>query len=141
MQLRQASPRRQGDLGESLAACWLAQVGYRVWIPFGHSPDCDLIAQDGDQLLRVQVKTSTVFRNDRWNITVCTRGGNQSWSGTVKRLEQTRYDYLFVQVADGRKWFIPADEVGGGAGLLLGGPKYERFEVGDAVGEAGFEPA
>jgi hypothetical protein len=144
MDLRQANPRRQGDIGESLAAAWLARAGYRLWIPFGHSPDADLIAEDeGNRLHRVQVKTSTYFHHGRWAITVCTRGGNRSWSGQVKLLEAGRYDYLFVLVADGRMWFIPSDQVGGKSGLLLGGPKYADFEVyfRASVGEAGFEPA
>jgi Holliday junction resolvase-like predicted endonuclease len=48
MQLRQANPRRQGDIGESLAVAWLAQAGYKLWVPFGHSPDADLIAEDDE---------------------------------------------------------------------------------------------
>ena len=57
------------------------------------------------------------------------RGGNQSWSGLVKRLDQKRCDYLFVHVADGRRWFIPAAAVDGGTHIVLGGPKYAAFEV------------
>jgi hypothetical protein len=129
IELRQTHSRRQGDIGEAIAASWLAQSGYGVWIPFGHSPDCDLIAQKDGELFRVQVKTSTVFRNGRFNVSVATRGGNQSWSGRVKRLDPNKYDYLFVLVADGRMWFIPAGEVGGGSGILLGGPKYADYEV------------
>jgi hypothetical protein len=49
--------------------------------------------------------------------------------GLVKRLDATRYDFLFVLAADGRRWFIPADRVSGGIGLRLGGPKYAEFEV------------
>jgi hypothetical protein len=60
---------------------------------------------------------------------ICTRGGNQTWNGLVKRFSATRCDYLFVLVADGRRWFIPAGAVEGGSGLLLGGPKYVEFEV------------
>lgn len=82
------------------AAEWLTRSGYGVWIPLGHSPDIDLLAQREDRFLRVQVKTATVFT-----------------------------------------WFIPAAEVGGTTVLLLGGPKYARFEVDSLVGEAGFEPA
>jgi hypothetical protein len=144
MQLRHENPRRQGDIGESLAVAWLAQAGYRLWLPFGHSPDADLIAEDEERrLLRVQVKTSTYFRKGRWAITVCTRGGNQSWAGQVKVLDADRYDYLFVLVGSGRMWFVPSDQVGGRSGLLLGGPKYAPFEVylRSSVGEAGFEPA
>ncbi len=123
------SPRRQGDLGELSAMEWLASQGYGVNFPIGHSPDYDLIADDGDALLRVQVKTTTRYRKGRWDVMICTRGGNQSWNGTVKWFSSSRCDSLFVLVADGRRWFIPAEAVGGTSGLRLGGPKYAEFEV------------
>jgi len=44
-------------------------------------------------------------------------------------LDPTRFDYLFVLVGDGRRWFIPADRVEGVRGLTLGGAKYAEFEV------------
>ena len=123
------SPRRQGDLGELSAMEWLGSPGYAVFYPIGHSPDCDLIVDDGCALQRVQVKTTTRWRNRRWEVMSCTRGGNQSWSGLVKRFSSDRCDWLFVLVGDGRRWFIPADVVEGGSGLLLGGPKYSAYEV------------
>ena len=120
------SPRRQGDIGELSAMEWLSSQGYAVYYPIGH---CDLIADDGDALLRVQVKTSTRCRNRRWEVMICTRGGNRSWSGTVKLFSPSRCDRLFVLVADGRRWFIPARAVEAGTALLLGGPKYSEFEI------------
>jgi hypothetical protein len=123
------SPRRQGDLGELSAMKWLASKGYAVFYPIGHSPDCDLILDDGHALRRVQVKTTTRWRNRRWEVMLCTRGGNQSWNGIVKRFSPSRCDRLFVVVADGRRWFIPAERVAAGTDLLLGGPKYAEFEV------------
>ena len=129
LELRQANPRRQGDIGEMTAAEWLTRNGYGVWIPLCHSSDVDLIAEGEGSYYRIQVKTATVFRNGRYEVSLATRGGNQSWSGCVKTLDPTRYDYLFILVADGRKWFIPAAEVGGTSGILLGGPKYAGFEV------------
>jgi hypothetical protein len=128
--MRTLSPRRQGDLGELSAMEWLASQGYGIWLPVGHSPDCDLIADDGETLVRVQVKTSTQHSpTGRWKIDVCTRGGNQSWNGIVKRFSASRCDRLFVLVADGRRWFIPAGAVEAGTALHLGGPKYAEFEV------------
>ena len=123
------SPRQQGDLGEFSALEWLGAQGYGVWFPFGHSPHVDLIADDGEQLLRVQVKTTTQYRHGRWAVTICTRGGNRSWNGLVKHFSAERCDWLFVLVGDGRRWFIPAGAVGGGTKLNLGGPKYAEFEV------------
>jgi hypothetical protein len=123
------SPRRQGDLGELSAIDWLGSHGYALYLPLGHSPDVDLIADDGQVLLRVQVKTCTVYRNSRWGVTLCTRGGNRSWNGLVKRFDAARCDRLFVLVADGRRWYVPAQEVSGGSGIALGGPKYAEFEI------------
>ena len=123
------TPREQGDIGERAALCWLVGRGAHVLIPFGHSPHYDLGADLDGQLVRVQVKTSTCRQNQRWAVTLCTRGGNQSWNGLVKYLDPSRFDYLFVLVGDGRQWFIPSDRLGGGRGLVLGGPKYSRFEV------------
>jgi Holliday junction resolvase-like predicted endonuclease len=123
------SPRRQGDLGELSAMEWLASRGHAVFYPIGHSPDIDLIADDGQTLQRVQVKTTTQRRSNRWEVTLCTRGGNRSWSGLVKRFNASRCDSLFVLVADGRRWFVPATSVAAASKLILGGPKYAGYEI------------
>ena len=119
----------QGDLGEASAIEWLASCGYPVWVPVGRSPDCDLITRIDGRLLGVQVKTCRRLFNGRFQVMVCTKGGNQSWNGVVKRFSAARCDWLFVLVADGRRWFIPATEVGGGSAIALGGPKYAPYEV------------
>ncbi len=123
------NPREQGDWGELSAMVWLGSKGATVAIPVFHSPDWDLIAEMDGRLLRVEVKTCTSWYRNRWSVSVCTRGGNQSWSGLVKRLDPSKYDYLFVLVADGRRWFIPAGALEGGSSIQLAGPKYAEFEV------------
>ena len=122
-------PRGQGDLGERSAMLWLGERGCGVFFPAFHSPDFDLVAEWGTGLQRVQVKTSTVFRKERWDVMVCTRGGNQSWSGVIKHLDPSLYDWLFVLVGDGRRWFLPSAEVEGTSSIRLGGPKYEAREI------------
>jgi Holliday junction resolvase-like predicted endonuclease len=84
---KRLKPREQGDIGELSAMEWLASKGAHIYVPIGHSPDVDLIAEVGDRLLRVEVKTSNC-RNERgsWNISIATHGGNQSWTGLVKVL-------------------------------------------------------
>jgi hypothetical protein len=42
---RAVNRRVQGDLGELSAMEWLASKGALVWIPVGHSPDVDLLAE------------------------------------------------------------------------------------------------
>jgi Holliday junction resolvase-like predicted endonuclease len=119
----------QGDLGEASAIEWLASRGYPVWVPVGRSPDCDLVTRIDGRLSSVQVKTCRRQFNGRFPVMVCTKGGIQSWNGVVKRFSATRCDWLFVLAADGRRWFIPSSEVGGGSGIMLGGPKYAAYEV------------
>lgn len=123
------SPRKQGDAGEFSAIQWLASIGASVFIPLGHSPDVDLVADLDGRLLRVQVKTCTRWDGRRFSVMLCTRGGNQSWNGLVKRLDPTRCDFVFIHVGDGRRWFIPASELGGGTAIVVGGPKYAAFEI------------
>jgi hypothetical protein len=122
-------PRGQGDQGEMSAILWLGSQGLPVFLPIGLSPDYDLVTDFGRGLVRVQVKTSSAFRKNRWEVAVCTRGGNRSWSGVVKYLDPARYDKLFVLVGDGRRWFIPAGAVEATAAMRLGGPKYSEFEI------------
>ncbi|MDP1847257.1 MAG: group I intron-associated PD-(D/E)XK endonuclease [Solirubrobacteraceae bacterium] len=128
---RRISPCEQGDIGERAAAVWLLEQPHiSVFVPFGHSPDTDLIAIIDNQIVRVQVKTSTLqLNNGRYQVSLATRGGNRSWSGLVERFSASRCEYLFVLVADGRQWFIPSAEVEGGTGIVVGGPKYAAFEV------------
>jgi hypothetical protein len=108
---------------------WFASKGALVCVPVGHSPDFDFVAVQEKRLLRVQVKTCVAFRNNRWPVAVCTRGGNQSWNGLVKRFDAAKCDFLFAVVGDGRRWCIPSAALEGGTRIALGGPRYAMFEV------------
>src|SRR4051794_40520803 len=101
-----------------------------VAIPLGHAPDADLVVWDGARWAGVQVKTTgRLDPKGRFVAMLCTRGGNQSWNGLVKHFSAERCDYLFVLVADGRRWLIPAERVEGRTAICLGGPKYAEYEV------------
>ena len=104
--------------------------GSIVSVPFGHCPDYDLVADFDGRLLKVQVKTSRRRnRQGRWEVMLGTRGGNQSWNGRAKTFHASRYDALFVLVADGRCWYIPSSAIEGTRGICLGGRKYAEHEV------------
>jgi hypothetical protein len=131
---RRINRRQQGDLGEASAVEWLLSKNAVVLVPFGHSPDYDLAAQVGDQLLRVQVKTSTQVSmgpdgHRRSSVALATSGGNRSWDGTRKLIDPTRFDYLYVHTGGGRRWFIPAAALDGHSSIVLGGPKYCEYEI------------
>jgi PD-(D/E)XK nuclease superfamily protein len=123
------TPRRQGDAGELSAINWLFSAGADVYVPLFTDADVDLIADFGGHVDRVQVKTSTYWRENRWEVMLATRGGNQSWSGRVKVLDPSRCDRLFVHVGEGRRWYIPAKVLGGSTHIVLGGPKYATYEI------------
>ena len=109
---------------------WLTSKGARIYVPVGHSPDVDLVAEINGVILRVEVKTAThQTPAGRWDVQIATRGGNQSWNGVAKYFDRDRCDYLFVHVADGRRWLIPSGAIDGRTGLSLGGPKYSDYEV------------
>jgi Holliday junction resolvase-like predicted endonuclease len=122
--------RAQGDIGEASAIEWLTTHGALVFVPLFRSPDYDLIAEMAGRLVRIEVKTTqSLTPVGNWCASICTRGGNQSWSGTTKCFDPARCDFLFVHVGDGRRWFIPAARVEARRGIVLGGRKYAQFEV------------
>src|SRR5918992_5245219 len=93
--------RQQGDLGEASAIEWFTRLGATILVPFGHSPDYDLIADLDGRLVRVQVKTSTQFTQTpeghaRRVVSLRTCGGNRSWTGVAKEIDPERVDFLFV---------------------------------------------
>lgn len=108
---------------------WLVGRGYDVYMPLGHSADCDFVADIDGRLERVQVKTSICRQGDRYAVMLATKGGNRSWTGTVKRFSAERCDRLFVLVGDGRRWWIPSTCVEARTAVVLGGPKYAEYEV------------
>ena len=73
-------------MGEASAIEWLTRMGASVLVPFGHSPDYDLVAEVEGRLLRIQVKTSTFVDRTpnghrRWQVQIATNGGNQAPNG------------------------------------------------------------
>jgi bifunctional DNA-binding transcriptional regulator/antitoxin component of YhaV-PrlF toxin-antitoxin module len=87
-----------------------------------------------ERLLRIQVKTSTQETqtpdgHPRCVVALATCGGNQSWTGITKRIDPSRFDYLFALTARGRRWLIPSVELEGRNAISLGGPKYAEYEI------------
>jgi hypothetical protein len=123
------TPREQGDWSERSAIIWLLEHGAAVFAPIGHSPDFDLIAvltaRPSASRSRAPVAAQTGGGSSPYVRGAGTRAGTASSSVSTR----PRYDYLFVAVADGRRWWVPSNLVGGGNAIMLGGPKYAAFEV------------
>src|SRR5690348_11671388 len=87
---RAVNRRVQGDIGELSAMEWLASRGATVWVPFNHSPHVDLMAEWDDRLSAGQnldLPMASESGGDRWKVSICTNGGNQSWTGLTKRFD------------------------------------------------------
>ena len=85
--------RQQGAIGVGRAIAHYSSKGYAVFIPVSDVSRYDLIVDTGEKLLRVEVKTTRSVRND---VSLRTLGGNQSWSGEIKRISSSDCDIVFV---------------------------------------------
>ena len=107
--------RQQGDLGEASAIEWFTRAGAVVSTPLGHSPDYDLIADFGEQPLRVQAKTSTQVTVELRTVTsdfsVHARDERRQseLEPTSTKLDRPESSTAFVLLrATGRRWLIPS---------------------------------
>ena len=118
------TPRRQGDAGELSAIKWLFSAGAEVYVPLFTGPDVDLIADFGDRVDRVQVKTSTCWVNNRFVVTHVHAGWQQE-------LERARQATRAVAVRLGVRRTSATDAagtylrhaLGGGRSIRVGGPE------------------
>lgn len=104
--------KKQGDWGLGQAIGHFTAIGWTVSIPLTDSQDYDMIVDNGVQLLRVQVKTTT-FRAPSGNymVSLTVKGGNRSYN-TIKKFDRTKVDAIFIVTADNVKYLIPTENVG-----------------------------
>jgi len=100
--------KRVGDVSEAQVILALAKMGVDVLIPFGENHRYDIVADDGEKLVRIQVKTGR--RRNGVIVYACSsthahRGGrNRPYFGEI--------DYLAVFCPDtGKVYLLPEDEL------------------------------
>ncbi|MFF8406942.1 group I intron-associated PD-(D/E)XK endonuclease [Streptomyces sp. NPDC015684] len=54
----QLSPKARGELTEAIVIAKLVECGYQVSLPFGDNQRYDVVADDGERLHRIQIKTA-----------------------------------------------------------------------------------
>lgn len=131
---RSINRRQQGDLGEASAIEWFTSKGALVLVPFGHSPDYDLVAAIGNRVKTTTQQARTANGHPRFPVSLTTCGGNQSWNGVVKTVDPETIDYLFAHTGSGRRWLIPSTDIEGKRSVRLGGPRYAQFEIEPGTG-------
>jgi PD-(D/E)XK endonuclease len=109
-----APPRTVGDRSEALVMAKLLQVYATVLLPFGAGARYDLVVDDGERLLKVQVKTGRLRAGAvRFNTCSSTAhwGGRKGYAGEI--------DYFGVYCPDNAAvYLVPVEHVGQIEGAL-----------------------
>src|SRR5580658_9853203 len=100
-----------GDRAEAMVIAALVCRGYLVSIPFGENHRYDLIADDGEQLLRIQVKSGRL-RNGIIDY-ACSSSHQHRRSGpTASRPYFGQIEYLAVYCpGNGKVYLVPESEL------------------------------
>jgi hypothetical protein len=119
--------KKQGDAGVGVAIGWFASQGWTVSVPLTDSQEYDLIT-DSEQLLRVQVKT-TSFKTAYgvFSVSLTVKGGNRTSVGKIKLFDPSKVDALFILTSDKSMYFIPSSVIKTNSVNL--GSKYQRYKV------------
>ncbi|HET6731126.1 group I intron-associated PD-(D/E)XK endonuclease [Mycobacterium sp.] len=111
------SRKRQGAIGVARAIAYYTGLGYTVFVPVADCARYDLIVDTGERLLRVEVKTSSQVKGE---FTLRTMGGNQSWSGIIKKLSEADCDKVFLHhVGTGKEREFDISELAGRSSVKL----------------------
>ena len=121
--------RLQGDAGLGIAIAYFSRIGAKVGIPLTDSQPYDLMVDDGYQLARVQVRTTTVREGRSYVVGLKTVGGNKTQIIT-KVFDPKAYEWLFVVCGDATAYLIPTTAITARYSIFLG-RRYERFRLED----------
>jgi hypothetical protein len=124
-----ANTRQQGDAGMGIAIAYFSRIGVRVGIPLTDSQPYDLMIDDGGQLSRVQVRTTTNREGRSYVVGLKTVGGNKTQLIT-KVFDPKAYEWLFVVCGDATAYLIPTTAITARYSIFLG-RKYEPFRLED----------
>lgn len=106
---------KQGTVSELLAASYFVQNGYIVSKPVNDFNSYDLVADNGDKLLRVQVKTAYWDNSKKRYLISCVtshiRGNNKRYN---KKYKENAFDILCaVHSGTSSVYLIPLKEITG----------------------------
>lgn len=120
--------KKQGDTGMGFAIAYFCKLGWTVSIPITDSQDYDLVVDNGERLLKVQVKTSKYkTKHGIYQVSLKTCGGNRSCQ-KIKNFDKNSSDLLFVLLENGNVYLIPREEIKTNTTINLG-ENMNQFKV------------
>ena len=90
--------QRKGDIATAKAVHTFTALGYDVALPLTESAAYDLVVDDGEPLLRIECKYTTVEQIGLRRI------HSNSQGYVVKFTKPNAYDWLYILHADGREY-------------------------------------
>lgn len=120
-----ANSKKQGDIGMCYAIAYYSKLGYTVSIPVTDSQDYDIVVDTGNNLLKVQVKTTSCKSpHGIYQVALRTCGG----TGKYKLFTDNSSNLLFVLTENGECYSIPTSEITTTTSISLG-EKYLTYKV------------
>lgn len=99
-----------GNIGEAKAIVKFIELGIPVYLPFGENERADMVIDVNRELLKIQVKTSTIYKNG------CTYFGAATLTNTkdgVSKHKYTKYEidyFIFYSIPKDELYMIPINE-------------------------------
>lgn len=119
--------KEKGNSGLVAAIAYYGFKGYTISLPLNDTQDYDLVVDDGEKLLKVQVKATAQRSDCGYSIvTVSSSGG--TLGKVYKTVKDTNVDILFVVTEKKEFYEIPIKEVKAERALSLG-PERQCFRV------------
>lgn len=121
--------KEKGNSGLVTAIAYYGLKGYTVSIPLNDTQDYDLIVDNGESLLKVQVK-ATSQRTPYGYTTFAVKSCGGTNGSTYKTIKDTNVDIIFVVTELQEMYEIPIDEITTTSSMNLG-PDRQCFRVDD----------
>ena len=121
---------KQGNIGVSYAIAYYSSLGYTISIPLTDTQDYDLVVDNGEKLLRVQVKTtiSKSKNSNNYQLNLRVTGGNRSGIGKNKLFSENHCDLVFAMTENLEFYSIPRDKITSNTSISLG-DKWKPYKV------------
>ena len=104
------TPKQKGNLTELQVITYLYSLGYQCSLPYGENSRYDLIADINGNLLKIQVKTSSIKNNNSDAIEFSCRSTRINSSGTVSnKYTKEQIDY-FATFWNNQCYLVPVEE-------------------------------
>jgi hypothetical protein len=127
----QPALRNLREAATSLAAAWFSLCGFNPAIPVEPAV-YDLLVAMPDGVKRVQVKTTTYYSKNGWQVVVGRRPYSAGNREGLVPYDPDLIDWFFIVDGDLAMYLIPSQVIAGRVGILL--RTYTRYIVGNAAG-------